>query len=194
MEKFVLVFLERMRGNDIHIEKIWMENIRRNDYISYRYLFDRYYTPLCQYVYGLLMNQDDAEDVVQELFLNLWKNRDKIEVRENVSGYLYRAAKHLTLNLLRSRPSMEALDGQEIISSFYEENRLEAEEFRVALYGCIDRLPDRSREVLLLHRLEGLKQQEIADRLSITVKTIKNLIWTSLRRLRECLEKKEIIK
>ena len=91
-----------MQENNIHIEKIWIENIRNNDYISYRNLFDRYYTPLCQYAYGFLMNQADAEDVVQELFLNLWKNRNKTEVRENVSGYLYRATKHLTLNLLRS--------------------------------------------------------------------------------------------
>ena len=171
-----------------------MENIRRNDYISYRNLFDRYYTPLCQYVYGMLMNQDDAEDVVQELFLNFWKNRNKIEVKESVSGYLYRAAKHLTLNFLRARPPMETLAGQENLDFFYEENRLETEEFRIAFYGCVDHLPERSREVLLLHRLEGLKQQEIAERLSITVKTIKNLIWLSLRRLRECLEKKEVIK
>ena len=163
--------------------------------MSYRDLFVRYYIPLCRYVYGLLMNQDDAEDVVQELFLNLWKNRRKIEVRESVSGYLYRMAKHLALNFIRSRSEAEVLSENESqVSLVYEDNRLEVEEFRVALYDCVDRLPERSREVLLLHRLEGLKQKEIADRLSITVKTIKNLIWISLRRLRECLEKKEVIK
>ena len=50
--------------------------IGNNDYISYNKLFDRYCRRLCQYVYSLLMDRNDAEDVVQELFLNLWKNRE----------------------------------------------------------------------------------------------------------------------
>ena len=80
-----------------------IEAIGRGDYVSYNKLFERYYTHLCQYVYGLLMDKSDAEDVVQELFLKIWKNREKIEIKENVSGYLYRMAKHLALNQLRSK-------------------------------------------------------------------------------------------
>ena len=74
---------------EIHADKVLMIAIGNNDYISYNKLFDRYYGRLCQYVYSLLMDRNDAEDVVQELFLNLWKNRGRIEIKENVSGYLY---------------------------------------------------------------------------------------------------------
>ena len=81
---------------EIHADKVLMIAIGNNDYISYNKLFDRYYGRLCQYVYSLLMDRNDAEDVVQELFLNLWKNRGRIEIKENVSGYLYRMAKHVT--------------------------------------------------------------------------------------------------
>lgn len=88
---------------EIHPDKVLMIAIGNNDYISYNKLFDRYYGRLCQYVYSLLMDRNDAEDVVQELFLNLWKNRGRIEIKENVSGYLYRMAKHLALNFIRSR-------------------------------------------------------------------------------------------
>lgn len=80
-----------------------IEAIRGNDYISYNKLFERYYGRLCQYVYSLLMDKSDTEDVVQELFLNIWKNRERIEIKENVGGYLYRMAKHLALNHLRSK-------------------------------------------------------------------------------------------
>lgn len=65
---------------EVHADKVLMLAIGNNDYISYNKLFDRYYGRLCQYVYSLLMDRNDAEDVVQELFLNLWKigeNRDK---------------------------------------------------------------------------------------------------------------------
>ena len=88
---------------EIHADKVLMIAIGNNDYISYNKLFDRYYGRLCQYVYSLLMDRNDAEDVVQELFLNLWKNRGRIEIKENVSGYLYRMAKHLALNFIRSK-------------------------------------------------------------------------------------------
>ena len=159
-----------------------IEAIRKDDYVSYNKLFERYYGRLCQYVYSLLMDKNDTEDVVQELFLNIWKNRERIEIKENVGGYLYKMAKHLALNHLRSK----------VYQLSYEDNRVESEEFRIALYGCIDHLPDRCKEVLLLHRIKGLKQKEISEKLDISVKTIKNQIWTSLQKLRRCLELKGI--
>lgn len=178
---------------EIHTDKVLMIGIGANDYISYNKLFDRYYGRLCQYVYGLLMDRHDAEDIVQELFLNLWKNRERIEIKENVSGYLYRMAKHLALNLIRSKVQTGSLsEHHDQLLLSYEDNRLEAEEFRIALYDCIDRLPDRSREVLLLHRIKGLKQKEIAKKLCISVKTIKNQIWMSLQKLKKCLETKDV--
>ena len=178
---------------EVHADKVLMLAIGNNDYISYNKLFDRYYGRLCQYVYSLLMDRNDAEDVVQELFLNLWKNRGRIEIKENVSGYLYRMAKHLALNFIRSKVQTGSLsENQDLLLLSYEDNQLETEEFRIALYDCIDHLPDRSREVLLLHRVKGLKQKEISEKLSIPVKTIKNKIWMSLQKLKECLEMKEV--
>lgn len=167
--------------------------IKRDDYVSYNTLFIRYYNRLCYYVYRLLMNKDDAEDIVQDLFLTLWKNRSKIEIEGNVSIYLYTMAKNLTLNHIRSRANYKTLlENQEKTMSYYEENLLECEEFRIMLYDCINRLPERCKEVLLLHRVKGLKQKEIANHLSISVKTIKNQIWSSLQRLKKCLELKGV--
>ncbi len=181
-----------MRGLDI-TDEILIVAIRDNDYISYNKLFVRYYSRLCLYVYSILMDKNDAEDVVQELFLHLWNNRKKIEIEENVSRYLYTMAKNLTLNHLRSQTNYRnLLEKQEKGLPYYEENTLESDEYRIALYDCINLLPVRSREVLLMHRIKGFKQKEIADKLNITVKTIKNQIWASLQKLRKCLELKGI--
>ena len=106
---------------EIHADKVLMIAIGNNDYISYNKLFDRYYGRLCQYVYSLLMDRNDAEDVVQELFLNLWKNRGRIEIKENVSGYLYRMAKHLALNFIRSKVQTGSLsENQDLLLLSYE--------------------------------------------------------------------------
>ena len=143
-----------------------IEAIRRNDYVSYNKLFERYYGRLCQYVYSLLMDKSDTEDIVQELFLNIWKNRERIEIKENVGGYLYKMAKHLALNHLRSKVYFNNLsETQDQLS--YEDDRVESEEFRIALYSCIDHLPGRCKEVLLLHRIKGLKQKEISENLDL---------------------------
>lgn len=168
--------------------------IKANDYVSYNHLFTRYYTRLCKYVYSLLMNKNDTEDVIQELFLQLWNNRHKIEIKESVSGYLYKMARNSALNDIKAKVNYQHhLENQKEISvSFYEDNKVETDEFRIALFDCIDQLPARSREVLILHRIKGLKQKEIGEQLSISVKTIKNQIWISLQRLRTCLEIKEI--
>lgn len=167
--------------------------IGNDDYTSYNRLFVRYYSRLCCYVYRLLGEKEDAEDVVQELFLTLWNNRKRIVIGENVSGYLYKMAKNLALNHIRTRTNYKTvLENREEQLPYYEENPLETEEFRMALYDCINLLPGRCKEVLLLHRVKGLKQKEIADQLFISVKTIKNQIWTSLQRLKKCLEVKGI--
>ena len=73
---------------EVHADKVLMLAIGNNDYISYNKLFERYYGRLCQYVYSLLMDRNDAEDVVQELFLNLWKNRGRIEIKDIYIGWL----------------------------------------------------------------------------------------------------------
>ena len=168
-----------------------IEAIRRNDYVSYNKLFERYYGRLCQYVYSLLMDKSDTEDIVQELFLNIWKNRERIEIKENVGGYLYKMAKHLALNHLRSKVYLNNL-AETPAQLSYDADRVESEEIRIALYSCIDHLPGRCKEVLLLHRIKGLKQKEISEKLDVSIKTIKNQIWISLQKLRRCLELKGI--
>ena len=167
--------------------------IGNDDYNSYQKLFVRYYGRLCCYVYHLLGDREDAEDVVQDLFLTLWNNRKKITIDENVSGYLYKMAKNLALNHIRTQMNYQTvLENREEPPPYYEEISLETEEFRKLLFECINLLPDRCKEILLLHRVKGLKQKEIADQLSISVKTIKNQIGASLQRLRKCLEVKGV--
>lgn len=170
--------------------KTLMIAISNNDYISYYELFNRYYSHLCRYVYGILLDMDDAEDIVQDLFLTLWENRNKIEIRENVDGYLSMMAKNKALNRIRIKNKRECIEENQSLMISQYDNRLEQKDFRNALYGCIDRLPARSRQILLLHKIEGMKQKEISEKLSISVKTIKNHIWISLQKLRKCLESK----
>lgn len=173
-------------------DDILIAGIKKSDYASFNQLFVRYYSRLCAFVFAITQNYNSSEDVVQELFIRLWTNRHKLEINENISGYLYRSSKNAALNHLRAeksrQKSIENFPAQEWHS---DENLIEQVEFSAYLQQCIDQLPIRSREVFLKSRFDGLKQQEISDQLGISVKTIKNQIWKSLQFLKSCLELKE---
>jgi len=166
--------------------------IKRNDYTSFNQLFVRYYSRLCAFVYGITQNKITSEDVVQELFIRLWTQREKINISESVSGYLYRASKNAALNYLRAENSRKHILAEMPVSDWQTDNvQIEQLEFNAALHECIQQLPGRSKEVFLLSRFDGLKQKEISDKLGISIKTIKNQIWKSLQYLKSCLELKE---
>lgn len=167
--------------------------IKEDDYACYNQLFMRYYDKLCCYVYQFIQDKYETEDIVQELFIILWNQRQRIKIDSSISGYLYKMSKNIALNHIRSNTTYHTmLENQTDNSQYYEDRSLEIQEFRVALFDCINHLPSKSKEVFLLHRLKGMKQKEIADQLSISIKTIKNQIWTSLQRLKKCLEIKGV--
>lgn len=170
-------------------DEILIAGIKRNDYLSYNQLFVRYYSRLCVFVFKLTQNYNASEDVVQELFIRLWTNRQKLEINENISGYLYRASKNAALNYLRTENNRKkTLNNMPFQEWSTDENMIEQVEFSVALHHCIEQLPNRSKEVFMKSRFDGLKQKEISDQLGISVKTIKNQIWKSLQFLKVCLE------
>jgi len=175
--------------SDIHL----MNGVLNNDYSSYNQLFTRYYTPLCRFVYGFVANRHDTEDIVQDVFLSLWDRRAKIRVTDNVKAYLYEMAKNTTLNHIRKEDNYRATLEQIETATHYDGNEaIDAAEMVDVVRDCIDRLPDRSRRIFLLDRIDGLKQKDISEQLGISVKTVKNQIWMALQALKRCFERKGV--
>ena len=170
-------------------DEILIAGIKRDDYSSYNQLFMRYYRRLCAFVFNLTQNYSASEDVVQELFVRLWIQRGKLDINESTSGYLYRASKNAGLNYLRAEKNRQkSIQNMPVQEWQTDESLIEQVEFSATLNKCINQLPDRSRDVFMKSRFDGMKQQEIADQLGISVKTIKNQIWKSLQFLKACLE------
>jgi len=168
--------------------------IIQSDYGSFNQLFFCYYGRLCAYVTEIIKDDFASEDIVQDLFIKLWTDRKKIEVKENIAGYLFKSSKNAALNYLRSEKCKKnAVERITINKSQLTDYDIEHEEFLSALDKCINQLPARSKEVFLLHRFEGLKQKEISEKMNISVQTIKNQIWKSLQFLKSCVELKIIL-
>ena len=176
-------------------DEILLAGIKQNDYASYNQLFKRYYSRLCTFTTALTQSSSASEDVIQELFIRLWTHRRKLVINENISGYLYRASKNAALNYIRTENNRKkTLQNMPVSEWVSDESVIEQIEFSAALHHCISQLPDRSREVFMKSRFEGLKQKEISDQLGISAQTIKNQIWKSLQYLKSCLELKNAFK
>lgn len=159
--------------------------IAAGDRASFEALFRLHYRPLCAFAMGYLKDGDKAEDLVQDLFFRLWLDREKVNITTSVKAYLYAAVRNRCLNAVKAGSRVRALN-EELDDHLQEEERTEDEHTeRIArVQAAIEALPEERRKVFKLSRYEGLKYQEIAERLGISVKTVENQMGSALKTLR----------
>lgn len=171
--------------------EIW-SLVSGGDERAFEHLFRKYYRPLCTYACTLVRDKDEAEEVVQTVFYNLWKKRESLNIDGAVKPYLYRAAHNDSLNRLKHQKVKREYAGDYLKTaeqrSADASGRLQAKELDQRIHRAIDSLPEQCRQVFRLSRFGHLKYSEIADKLEISVKTVENHMGKALRLLREQLK------
>ena len=164
---------------------------------AYRKLFRKHYTDLLFYA-TRLVGEDEAEDVVQDVFVELWRRQDTVELGTQIQRFLYRAVYTRALNVLKHRDVVGEYEAEvtEIHRKrveFYEPDhndviqRIEDRELRRELADAIRSLPDKCRTVFVLSYLHDLKNREIAETLGISLRTVEAHMYKALKLLRERL-------
>jgi len=136
-------------------------------------LFDEYFKPIKNFIYFKVGNTAMAEDLAQDAFVKLWKSREGIK-KSTVKSYLYTIANNLTINHLKRNQLRYKFENQYESRSQTEtpEFKMIMKEYEERLNEVLASIPDGSREVFLMNRIEGLKYREIAERLDLSVKAI----------------------
>lgn len=153
-------------------------------------IFRRHYGPVCRAVYRVIPQPETAEDIAQEVFMELWKKRNQLNINTSLGAYLRRAAVNRALNHIRDQ-KMKWSDDAELPAM--PDNapgipeRLETDELQKMVDQYILQLPEKCRLVFVLSRLESLSHAEIAEQLDISPKTVENQITKALRFLRNAL-------
>ena len=146
-------------------------------------IFRLYYRPLCLYILHYVNNIDVAEDIAQDCFTAFWeKMNEKDRIIENVKAYLYATARNRSIDYLKEQPSFIPLSVSADLKETLTDD--EAEEFsyiEARMWTAIDALPERCREVFLLHKRDGMKYKDIAERFHISVNTVDNHIRKAMR-------------
>lgn len=141
-------------------------------------------------------SNEDAEEIVQDMFFRLWRNRNNINILTSTKSYLYTSAKNSVLNKIKHEKvkRLYASDylhtnKEEFDEDDYNENRERLKSIEIA----IAELPPKRREIFIKSKVEGLKYKEIADELQISIKTVENQMGEALKFLRNKLSAKEFL-
>jgi RNA polymerase sigma-70 factor, ECF subfamily len=156
---------------------------------AFENLFNTWYSRLCSYANGFLHDLDASEEVVQEVMLKIWINRDSIVINSSMQSYLFRAVRNGCMNVIKHVNIKEIYKDykQQEVESWIrsQEDEIIASELELQIRKAIDGLPLERRKIFILSRYEGLTYQQIANKLNISVKTVENQMGKALRSLRE---------
>ena len=155
-------------------------------------LFDKYYSSLCQTSLRIVKDSQTAEDIVQELFLWLWKNRETLTINLSLQVYLKRAAINRSINKLRNQRTIlsEEVDIQQVDEQLSAQESLEYQELSTVILEHIAALPPQCQIAFRKSRFEDMTYQQIADEMGLSIKTVGNHISKALQILRETLSPK----
>jgi RNA polymerase sigma-70 factor (ECF subfamily) len=173
-------------------EQQQLRRIRRGDIRSFETLFHAQYDGMYRYALSLLRNEPNAEEVVQDVFYNIWKNRESLRIHRSWQSYLFRSVYNNSMMILRKTRREHAMD-EALLMDTPEGNpdpmqELQLAEIRERLALALEGMPARTREIFLMNRQDGLKYREIAEKLSVSVKTVEAHMGKALKVLRGSLE------
>jgi len=171
-------------------ERELLDRLRRGDDAAYEAIFRQWYAPLVATTGALLRDRAPAEEIVQDVMLELWKRRESLALEQSLRAYLFQASRNRALNHLR-RLRLETRGEPTIAANMATPDQADSgvreAELRVAIASAVAGLPDRCREVFELSRVHGLKYSEIATKLGISVKTVEAQMGQALPVMREKL-------
>ena len=166
-----------------------IRRIRQGDKGQFESLFRSSYVSLVRYAKSIVKDHDTGEEIVQELFFRLWQDREKIKIESSLNGYLFRAVHNRCLHLIEHNKVVEK-HAQDLAykQTGKEENPSEIiqyKELQAKIARIIERLPERCGKIFCMNRFDGLKYAEIAEKLSVSVKTVEADMGKALREFRK---------
>ncbi len=162
-------------SNDEELFKL----IKENNSKAFKQLFEKYYSRLCHFSHRYVKSTDLSKEVVSEVFVNIWLNRDKLNINTSLKSYLYKATRNRSINyVIKEQKYWENLDINDFENNLTTNNSpndiLDLKELEKIVESIVKKLPPRRQLVFRLNRIDGLTNKEIAELLSISTNTVQN--------------------
>lgn len=179
-------------GNEANIQLLAERIASLGDEQAYKALFRLFYKPLSQFAFSIVKSWESAEEVASDVFLNIWKNRERLLQVQNLKVYLYVSAKNIALNYLTkaARTHHFSLDEVEVdfsLGNATPEQIYISGEMVKRIEAAINQLPPKRKMIFKLIREDGLKYKEVAQILDISVNTIDVHMAQALKKISEVI-------
>lgn len=193
--EFVLILVQRVK-NIVPLIK----RVKEGDKVAFDELYKLHYPALRAYA-GMILKDEEAEDVVQDVFLNVWLRKEGLDDSLSFRSYLLRSVYNTSLNVIKHRNYTEnyrSVCENEIEQMGYDYynpdscdviRRLYIQDMQTDISTAIDSLPPKCRDVFTLSYLHDMPSKEISEKLGISLRTVDNHIYTALKSLRKKLKK-----
>lgn len=172
-------------------QEIDIVKVQNGDRGAFRFLIELYYDDLYIFAQSLCRNEDLSKDLVQEVFFSLWENRKNVKTKSVLKGWLYQSLKNKFIDHIRKHKKETVLVETNLAETTeqiaFGENQQELNRKVNLLEKEIELLPKKCHEVFVLSKKEGLSNQEIADYMNISLKTVEGHLTKALKILREKL-------
>lgn len=164
--------------------------LKKDDMLAFDQIYEYYFHKLFSFISKIINDDSEAEDIVQETFVKIWERRNKFNDYKSLNSYIFTVAYNNSISVIRKRAvkkkHLEYLEYSAAINSAPETiSELEFYELRYQVRKLIDRLPERQKQVFLLHREEGLSYSKIAEQLGISKNTVEVHMTKALKYLRQ---------
>ena len=162
--------------------------LSKKDEAAFEQVFKMHYKNLHAYAFTMLKDEDEAEEMVQQVFFKLWERSEHLSFSGSIAAYLYRAVHNESLNFIKHQ---KVKAGHQLHVAYSMKNKSEQaqskmirKELENKFREALNELPEQCRTVFQLSRFEDMKYKEIADKLDISVKTVENHMGKALKLLR----------
>lgn len=175
-----------------NFEQAWKLFIQEADKESFKLLFNGLYEKYCRIAFMFLKDRLDAEEVVLDIFMNIWKSRST-EYRPGIESYLYKSVRNRSLNKLRDRKHHDGLESAEHLFSQLENAGLTAEDINLIINDALASESDKCQTVFEMSRIHEMKNKDIASAMQLSEKSVEAYITKALKAIRNAMKKNYLL-
>ena len=174
-------------NNDYSDNSILVEHLKKGDEDAYAYLMDTYYHKLCVYAKSLSRDIYVSEDIVQNIFLRVWEQRNKLKDIYPIKSYLYQSVYNEFINQYRKKSNLMSVENEYVnnLNTILEEDDRDLTKLMALVKLEIQNLPPKCKKIFIMGKQEGLTYLEISEYLNISFRTVENQMSKAFSIIRE---------
>ena len=174
---------------DYRINTNTLEALRNGDQKAFKDVFVAYYNKTKAFIYGYIKSDMDAEELAEDMFVNLWINRRSIDTSKSFNAYLHTIARNAAINFLKHKQVQDKYVNEmpEWESHYSSEEDYIAKELGLLVDDIVEKMPEQRKQIYILSRNEGLSNGEIAEQLNTTKRNVESQLSLALKEIRKAI-------